>query len=412
MPQVGKDKSTLELQRQRYLEDLEQKTKNRAYFKKAKTHLKDTGSSLIQGKETKSTLENLLDVSKRDENIEKLAVKDLGATPGQVKPFIQSLDDTLKEFLLNRFEGFKKVFKDNFTIPSSQNLKAAFEIFNRQQIERLKDIDVPTPSVVKDYLMTLDEGTLQLIGLRILDSIDRFNPRRKQNFLQDVRAGASQEAKVNVLMALIANLIRQAPSEIEGYTALSIIFDMLGLRDAPRPRLVRTRDGTPSATINVPIAPQGPGAPPAPQGQRIMGVERFKALSQLNVGDLRGLANDYTTYRNNLPFNFKSVSYPKIKKINTKTKAQLIEDLIIRGYDTRTGDFTINQLLPNQTYTPETEPLGDNQITAMIDHMNANYDDIYNNPTLKTGVNPIAMQGIEGFGMTLPNALRIYKLRK
>jgi len=411
MPQVGKDKTTLELQKQRYLEDLEQKTKNRAYFKKAKTHLKDTGSSLIQGKDTKSTLENLLDASKRDENIEKLAVKDLGATPGQVKPFIQSLDDTLKEFLLNRFEGFKKVFKDNFTIPSSQNLKAAFEIFNRQQIERLKDIDVPTPSVVKDYLMTLDEGTLQRIGLRILDSVDRFNARRKQDFLQNVRNAATQEAKVDIVMALIGNLIRQAPSEIEGYTALSLIFDQLGLRDAPRPKLVRTRDGTPSSTINTPISstPQPAPAPtPAPQGQKIMGVERFKALSQFTVNDLRDLARAYRDFVNSKTEAQRTQENlrPRITGISSKTKQQLIRALIIRGYDTRNNTFDVGQISPLDTYVPETEPLGDNQLSDLINHMDTNYDDIYNNPTLKAGVDP-TISNIEGFGM-----MKIYKLRK
>jgi hypothetical protein len=403
MPQVGKDKTTLELQKQRYLEDLEQKTKNRAYFKKAKTHLKDTGSSLIQGKDTKSTLENLLDASKRDENIEKLAVKDLGATPGQVKPFIQSLDDTLKEFLLNRFEGFKKVFKDNFTIPSSQNLKAAFEIFNRQQIEKLKDIDVPTPAIVRDYLLTLDQGTLQRIGLRILDAIDRFNARRKQDFLTDMNAVPTQEEKVDVLMRLISNFIRQAPSEIEGFTALAIIFDTLGLRDAPRPKLVKTRDGTPSSTINAPIS-----STPTPQGQRIMGVERFKALSQLSVADLRDIARAYRDF-----YNAKTEAQrqqenlrPRITSISNKTKEQLVRALIIRGYDTRNNTFDIAQISPLDAYVPETEPLGDNQITTLINHMDTNYDDIYNNPTLKAGVNP-NISNIEGFGM-----MKIYKLRK
>ncbi len=408
MPQVGKDKTTLELQRQRYLEDLEQKTKNRAYFKKAKTHLKDTGTSLLQGRETKSTLENLLDASKRDENIEKLAVKDLGATPGQVKPFIQSLDDTLKEFLLNRFEGFKKVFKDNFTIPSSQNLKSAFEIFNRQEIERLKDIDVPTPAIVKDYLMTLDEGTLQRIGLRILDSVNRFDARRKQDFLQNIRNAGTQEAKVDIVMVLIRNLITQAPSEIEGYTSLSLIFDNLGLRDAPRPKLVKTRNATPSSTINVPITP-APAPAPAPAPQTIMGVERFKTLSTMSVADLRDLARAYRDFFNNkTPAQRQQENLrPRITNISNRDKDFLIKALIIRGYDTRNNTFDVGQMSPLDPYVAGTEPLGDNEITTMIDHMNTNYDDIYNNPTLKVGVNPVAMQGIEGFGM-----VKIYKLGK
>jgi len=310
--------------------------------------------------------------------------------------------------LLNRFEGFKKVFKDNFTIPSSQNLKSAFEIFNRQEIERLKDIDVPTPAIVKDYLMTLDEGTLQRIGLRILDSVNRFDARRKQDFLQNIRNAGTQEAKVDIVMVLIRNLITQAPSEIEGYTSLSLIFDNLGLRDAPRPKLVKTRNATPSSTINVPITP-APAPAPAPAPQTIMGVERFKTLSTMSVADLRDLARAYRDFFNNkTPAQRQQENLrPRITNISNRDKDFLIKALIIRGYDTRNNTFDVGQMRPLDPYVAGTEPLGDNEITTMIDHMNTNYDDIYNNPTLKVGVNPVAMQGIEGFGM-----VKIYKLGK
>ena len=69
MPFVGRDLTTLEFKRQRHLKELEQKSKNRIYFKKNKEHTKDTGSSLIAPKFQKTTLEQYLDKSKMDKNI-------------------------------------------------------------------------------------------------------------------------------------------------------------------------------------------------------------------------------------------------------------------------------------------------------------------------------------------------------
>jgi hypothetical protein len=103
--------------------------------------------------------------------------------------------------------------------------------------------------------------------------------------------------------------------------------------------------------------------------------------------------------------------YPKITQITAKSKAQLIRSIILRGYNPRTQQFDIPQLDPLGQYEPESESLGDNQIRDAVEHMEQYYDSYQTNPTLKAGVDP-AISNIEGFGMTLPNALRIYKLRK
>ena len=414
MPQVGKDKTTLELQRQRYLEDLEQKTKNRAYFKKAKVHLKDTGSSLLQPKETKSTLENLLDAGKRDENLEKLSIKELGASPATVKPFLQSLDDTLKTFLLDRFQGFKKVFKDNFTIPSSQNLKSAFEIFNRQEIEKMKDIEIPTPQTLRDYLNNLSLEKLNFVGQVIAKEFTQVDVNRFENQFR------TNPNKTDVVLNLIARFIKRFPTEIDGYTSLFFIMRRIGLTDFPKPILSQTRTGVPASQINMPIpnvAPQPPQPPEPPQvgdpllqmlqqGQTVMGIERYKALVGLSKADLIDIARQYSTYKDSLMPAQQQTMYLKITKIPTKSKAQLIRDIILRGYNPRTQQFDIPQLDPLGQYEPESESLGDVQIRDAVDHMQQYYDNYTTNPTLKAGVDP-QIQNIEGFGMQ-----KIYKLRK
>ena len=397
MPFIGKNKTTLELQKARRLQELQQKIKNQAFTAKARAHSRDTGTSLIQPKE-KTGIENLLDKGKIDENLKNLITKDLGASPSQINPFIQNLDDVLKEFLLDRFNGFKKVFNDNYTIPSTRNLNSAFEIFNRLEVEKQKDIDVPTPNMIRDYLLTINENKLRELGVKIIDQLEKFSPARKQQFLTAFSNAPTLEAKVDLLAPIVRDYVGKAKTELDGFMALGVIFNQLGLRDAPKPKLATPAPGVPAPFINPPI-PQAPPAPQTPQGgPKIMGVGRFKELAKLNVGDLRGLANDYTTFRENLAFGIKNVSYPKIKKINSKTKEQLIDALILRGYDPRTGSFDIDQLLPNQAYIDDSEPLGDDQIRDLVDYMGTNYDDIYNNPTLKTGV-PTTIQDMEGFGM-------------
>jgi len=165
MPFIGRDLKTLTFQRQGQLNELEQKSKNRRYFIKNKQHTKDTGSSLITGRPQKSTLEQYLDKSKIDENIENFIVKELNGNSGQAKIFIQGLDDTLKEYLLDRLPAFKRVFEGNFTIPSVINLKSAFELFNRQQLNKIKDIEIPSTKDLQDYLRGLNEKKLYDLGV-------------------------------------------------------------------------------------------------------------------------------------------------------------------------------------------------------------------------------------------------------
>jgi hypothetical protein len=267
MPFVGKNLKTLEFQRQRYLDELNQKSKNRIYFAKNKQHTKDTGSSLIAGRRSKTTLEQYLDASKVDINLEDFLIKELATNPGQAKIFIQGLDDTLKRFLLDRLPAFKKVFNDNFTVSSATNLKSAFELFNRNQLDKVKDIDIPTRSDLNDYLEDLFIGKVVALGSSIYqaqqEKVRRIPPRTAMNdYYAEIdriesNSSSTEDADLGVrryVSSIIIAYIRTFENTIDGWMASYQIAKNNGLRDFPKPKLETLREGIPTSTINLPIS--------------------------------------------------------------------------------------------------------------------------------------------------------------
>jgi len=255
MPFIGKDKTTLELQKQRKLEEIQNKAKNRELYKKSKESLKDTGSSLFQGKPKKSTLESLLDKTKLDENLKNLLTKELNVPVGQSNTFIQSLQTQAKSFLLDRFSAFAKIFKNNFTVPTSNNLKASFEIFNRDQLNKIQDISIPTPQRIKEYLSSLNPETLRRAGIQIVSNIDPLtragDVRALNNYFDS--PGRSPQAKVEYVMQAIRRHNTKFRNEMEGYSALIVLMRNIGLNDFPAPQIVQNR-GMPAPFINPPIS--------------------------------------------------------------------------------------------------------------------------------------------------------------
>ena len=261
MPFVGKDLKTLEFQKQRQLNELEQKSKNRDYYEKNKKHQKNFGSSLIRGRRQKSTLEQYLDKSKIDENIENYLVKQLGANPGQAKVFIQGLDDTLKEYLLERLPAFKKVFNDNFIVASSINLKSAFELFNREQLDKMKDLNMPSLSDLDVFLSELTRPRLYDLGLPIyVESVKKSRGvsyvvarRRFTNDYDYLSGEDNPEQETRILVRdIIINYINTFENPIDGWMASYQIAKSIGLRDFPKPVLETIREGIPTSTIATP----------------------------------------------------------------------------------------------------------------------------------------------------------------
>jgi len=433
MPFVGKDLKTLELQRQRYFDELKQKSKNRIYYKKNKQHTQDTGSSIIAGRDTKSTLQDFLDKSKTDENIEKYIVRELAGNPGESKVFIQSLDDTLKTFLLERLPAFKKVFNNNFTVATATNLKSAFEIFNRQQLEKIKDIDVPSMTDITDYLENLSDNILLRFGIEI--HIARFlkeRLRRPDTNLYTDTFNATPN-KVRIVSTEIRDYVSLFPNELDGYFSVYRIAESVGLRDFPRPKLEVNKPGIPTSTITPPIptyfdpgtVPVLPDFEPLPgKPEKLVGIRRYKELQDKSKDELiRLMRNEYKTFydaQKNDPFGgltkkqkfpFGNISLSDLKK---KSKKQIIYELLARGYNPKTNKFDFKQF--NNITEPDKSSFDitilKDDITPLEGHMATYYDDWENNPRLKAGVDEADMKPIEGFGYNSPGMVKIYKLKK
>ena len=267
MPFVGKDLKTLELQRQRHLNELDQKSKNRDDYEKNKKHTKNFGYSLIKGKRNKTTLEQFLDAAKIDKNIEDFLIKELGANPGQAKVFIQGLDDTLKGFLVERLPAYRKVFNDNFTVATAINLKSAFELFNREQLEKMQDLNLPTRSDLNDYLEDLYTIRVQELGLSIYqaqqEKVRRISPQDAmrdfdneiQRIIDNAPSDEDAEEQINrYVSGIIIAYIRTFENPLDGWMASYRIAKSIGLTDFPKPILKTLRFGAPTSTINTPIS--------------------------------------------------------------------------------------------------------------------------------------------------------------
>jgi len=468
MPFVGRNLKTMTFQRQGQMKELEQKSKNRIYFVKNKQHNQDTGSSLIAGRPQKSTLEQYLDKSKIDDNIEKFLVKELNANSGQAKIFIQGLDDTLKEYLLDRLPAFKRVFISNFTIPSVINLQSAFELFNREQLNKIKDIEIPSAKDLQDYLRNLSEQKLYDLGVEVYKITERkrrgTNPTDAvRDFSDDFERSANKSIYVR---DVCINFIRTFDTEIDGYISLSKIGMDVGLRDFPKPNLKRKNTGIPTSKINIDVEETLPNLseegqdlltearrrvgtlPPLEEdsesetteekvrevidverdilgerdiesgeftGEKIKGVQRYLQLNNLSKQQIINMFDNYRVFYNRKTEEeraFKMMTPIQRGELTRLSKKDLILLLIRLGFNPRSEDFDIGQDYQGID-EEEADPriMYDDEIEELDDYIVANY-----NPQTGRQLRPQEdLTEMEGFGYmskaNKPGLVKIYKLK-
>ncbi len=111
--------------------ELQQKIKVRKRFERDYNRMVDTGVSFNFSRTHQEPLEleTFLNKQNIDANLQHLLVSQLGASVSTAIQFINSLDITLKERLLERFPIFKKTFEENFTMPTPQTLQANHSMF-------------------------------------------------------------------------------------------------------------------------------------------------------------------------------------------------------------------------------------------------------------------------------------------
>lgn len=150
---VAKDETEFQLIKKARMKELQLKIDVRKRFERDYNHMIDTGVSLnLEGYQEPPELESFLNKENLDANLQRLLVSELGATLYTAKQFIQSLDITLKERLLERFPIFQKVFEENFTKPTPQTLQATHSMLTLTILKNQQKTSIPNLNQVKDFV--------------------------------------------------------------------------------------------------------------------------------------------------------------------------------------------------------------------------------------------------------------------
>ena len=326
MPIVARNRAEYELKRQRMLDDYAKFAEQRSLYKKSKEAYAETGGPLYQPEEAKSTLESVLDKTRLDENLVRLLVRELNAGVGQVKTFLASLDDTLKEHLLERSPAFIKIFEQNFTIATAQTLKATLDLFQKSEIERQKDIDMPTFPVIKTYLEGLNEMRLTLIRDAVFKALNKFAPQKVPPVIRG--------RDVFNVLNYIRLYVQSFDSEVQGYSALYALVKKEGFDDFPRPKMAEERRGTPSPFIQVPVQEQV-AAEARAEPMNVAG--RLKAT--YSTTQLKAIADKYNQVYATHPN--PALLPPRIGARSKRNKTALAEAIAERNYNIISQSFDI-----------------------------------------------------------------------
>ena len=150
---VAKDLTEFELLKRARAKELQQKINVRKRFERDYNHMVDTGVSLnLEGYTEPNELEGFLNKQNIDANLQRLLVSEVGATVYTAKQFIQSLEVTLKERLLERFPIFQKVFEENFTKATPQTLQAAHSMLTENILKKEQKSSLPNLNQIKDFV--------------------------------------------------------------------------------------------------------------------------------------------------------------------------------------------------------------------------------------------------------------------
>ena len=150
---VAKDLTEYELIKRARMKELQQKINVRKRFERDFNHMMETGVSLnLEAYTEPDNLETFLNKQNVDANLQRLLVSELGATVYTAKQFIQSLDVTLKERLLERFPIFKKTLEENFTKTTPQTLQAAHSMLTINILQKEQKNSLPNLNQIKDFV--------------------------------------------------------------------------------------------------------------------------------------------------------------------------------------------------------------------------------------------------------------------
>ena len=353
---VAKDNAEYLLKREKLLKDYDDFAKVRELYEKTKINYKETGMPLFPViEEPPSSLEQLVDKSKTDENLVRLLQNELDTNIGQAKIFVQSLSNDLKINLLERFAAFKTIFEKNYTISNSQSLSGAFEIFLKKTLYDSKVV-APSRESIKSYLESLSQENLKRIG-EIVNNANRQSGLGGRKVLRE-----NTPTNVINVEKVILFFIRRHKTDLIGFSSLYTLLEKSGFKP-PKPSFTNESAETPSnvitTPINVSIPPQvergevvsaTPLPPMASVSPYDEGEQREK-LNRLTVTKLREFLQAYNSQVNKSNIEPTSVP-PKFKTnymkqiVNNETKSTFIANLLKRKYDVSSKTFGVLGQIP------------------------------------------------------------------
>lgn len=218
MVHIAKTMGEYQMKRKKNIQNLNEAAKHLDLLKKMAAHQKQSGTPLFQGYKEKSTLEDALNKSKIDENLEKKIVAMGGRVP-VAKAWIQSLEAVVKEFVLDRWPAYQKLFEKNFGIVSVVNLKANFRLFNTQQLEAQKRVQVPS----RDAIVKIIEAANPFVADRFLAALIRSNVKVERWFNRIPVGKKTSPSDV------IINFLDQYSDDAEAFSAIAYVGSRFGL---------------------------------------------------------------------------------------------------------------------------------------------------------------------------------------
>ena len=173
---VAKDLTEYQLIKKARMKELQQKIKVRNRFERDYNHMIETGVSLnLEGYREPNELESFLNKQNIDANLQRLLVSKIGATVYVAKQFIQSLDSTLKERLLERFPIFQETFEKNFTKATPNTLQATHSMLSMSILKNEQKPSLPNLNQVKDFVKNNIDITKKKKDAEITERRDFIN---------------------------------------------------------------------------------------------------------------------------------------------------------------------------------------------------------------------------------------------
>ena len=212
--------SEYQMKRKKAIEHLNEQAKHLELIKKMVKQQKESGTPLFEGYKPRDGLESLLDASKVDENLEKKLVG-IGARVSVAKQWVQSLESPIKEYVLDRFPFFAKIFEKNYGIVSINNLNATFRLFNQQMMEQQKVVKKPS----RESIMKILESANPEVRQRFLHDLIKSNKKVEKWFNRIPVPLGSRPSAAEVLNEFFNTF----SNEIDAFAALSYVGSKLGL---------------------------------------------------------------------------------------------------------------------------------------------------------------------------------------